>query len=108
MIDYADMDSEISYEDRVSYIRKHNPDMTEDDAQSYLSLMIHRREKKQELLNRGFSNRLAEHWLDRAQMPRPWGWHSVFYYPDSNRPRTRYVVIVAVVLAYFIWRGLHG
>ena len=104
-MDFADLESDISYEDRLSFVKRHNPQMSDEQVEAYLVVLIHRKEKKQELLNRGFSNRLAEHSLDRMQIPRPWGWHTVFFYPDSNTPRTRYIVIAVAALLYFFWRN---
>jgi hypothetical protein len=58
---------------------------------------------KQSLTNdRGMSNALAEMFLDRQDWPRPPGWHSVFFYPDSNQPRWQYVAIAAC-LAIGVW-----
>lgn len=55
--------------------------------------------QKAELIRRGFSNALAEAWLDRSRYPRPPGWHSVFFYPGSMRPRNTTVFWLAVLAA---------
>jgi hypothetical protein len=64
-----------------------------------------RASQKVELLHRGFSNRLAEKWLDGSGYPRPPGWHSVFFYPGSAIPRIRYVVFSIALVALLIWLG---
>ena len=45
--------------------------------------------KKHLMAERGMSNTLAEVFLERQGFPRPPGWHSVFFYPGSNRPRNK-------------------
>jgi hypothetical protein len=64
-----------------------------------------REEQKSAFLARGFSNALAEASLDRANYPRPLGWHSVFFYPGSMRLRnvTVFWIIVAACAAWIIW-----
>jgi hypothetical protein len=62
-----------------------------------------RADKKDELLASGFSNRLAENWLDRSGYPRPPGWHSVFFYAGSNTPGLHYVVWGIGIAGLFIW-----
>jgi hypothetical protein len=58
-----------------------------------------REQLKQALLQeRGYSNALAEVFLDRKGYPRPPGWHSVFFYPGSGRPRN-------VVVFWFLVAG---
>lgn len=62
----------------------------------------HREEEKQNLIRRGLRNALAEYYLDRRGYPRPPGWHSVFFYPGSNRPRNKFIFWF-VVIAGVIW-----
>jgi hypothetical protein len=64
-----------------------------------------RKEEKKVLTEeRGFSNIMAESYLDKIGYPRPPSWHSVFFYPDSNRPRNTIVILLALVLgvAWFV------
>lgn len=61
-----------------------------------------REDQKRLLLARGFSNALAESWLDRSGYPRPPGWYSVFFYPGSMRLRNT-AIFWAVVLTVAVW-----
>lgn len=72
-----------------------------------LSLYVNRSQTKLELQARGFSNALAEAQLDRQGYPRPPGWHSVFFYPDSNRPRNSVIVwlLAGVGVAWAVITG---
>ena len=82
-----------------------HPDVTNENTDDKISVYQRRNEEKRVLIEeRGFSNIMAESYLDKIGYPRPPGWHSVFFYPDSNRPRTTIVVLLAVVLgaAWFV------
>ena len=68
-----------------------------DDVEKILEIYEARSEKKEELLERGLTNALAEHSLDRLGYPRPAGWHSVFFYPGSSRPRNKFILLLFVV-----------
>lgn len=61
-----------------------------------------RKDQKAALLRRGFSNARAESWLDRAGYLRPPGWHSVFFYPESMRPRNSFVCWF-IIIAIAVW-----
>ena len=59
-----------------------------------------RAEHKREILQGGHVwNALAEGILEKRGWPRPPGWHSVFLYPDSYRPRNWYVALAIIILA---------
>ena len=61
-------------------------------------------EKQAVMQDRGMSNALAETYLDKKGYPRPPGWHTVFFYPGSNRPRNGYALVfmaLLAVVAYF-------
>jgi len=77
-----------------------NPEIVE----SQLNNLIEREEqKKQLIIDRGFSNALAEVFLDKQGWMRPPGWHTVFFYPDSMRIRNKYLIllIVSILVFYF-------
>jgi len=59
--------------------------------------------RKQEYLAAGYDNAAAEVLLDRGGYPRLPGWHSVFFYPESNRLRNRYVVTLAAIVLLALW-----
>ena len=59
--------------------------------------------QKQQLLSMGHSNASAERFLDQQGWRRPPGWHSVFFHPDSMRIRTRYLLIVFIIIVLFIY-----
>lgn len=63
---------------------------------------VMRGDQKAALLKRGFSNALAESWLDRAGYSRPPGWHSVFFYPGSMRPRNGFVCWL-IIITIAVW-----
>ncbi|RIK92897.1 MAG: hypothetical protein DCC73_11510 [Proteobacteria bacterium] len=71
------------------------PGMTEEKINAAMRAYDERRAQKTALLQRGFSNRRAEKWLDKTGFPRPPGWQSVFFYPDSLMPRWRYLLLAA-------------
>ena len=81
-----------------------HPDLANELAEEKINVHQQRSEEKKVLIeDRGFSNITAESFLDKIGYPRPPGWHSVFFYPDSNRPRTTVVVwfVVALGVAWF-------
>lgn len=76
-----------------------DPDLTTENTDEKINVYEQRREEKKVLIEqRGFSNITAESFLDKIGYPRPPGWHSVFFYPDSNRPRTTVVILFAAAL----------
>ena len=82
-----------------------HPELTNENTDEKINVYQQRSEEKKVLTeDRGFSNIMAESYLDKIGYPRPPGWHSVFFYPDSNRPRTTIVVLLAVALgvAWFV------
>lgn len=82
------------------------PGATPDSIDEVLEAYEARVEEKAVLIKQGFSNAGAEHYLDRKGYPRPPGWHSVFFYPGSMRPRNRYLafaflaVIIIIVIVH--------
>jgi|SRR5690606_8437688 len=78
------------------------PGATEELVEQQLYAYEERENQKSALIERGFSNALAEAWLDRSGFPRPPGWHSVFFYPGSMRPRNS-VVFWFCVIGIGIW-----
>lgn len=75
------------------------PDLTDEATDEKIKVYQQRSEEKKVLIEeRGFSNIMAESFLDKLGYPRPPGWHSVFFYPDSNRPRTTVVILLAAAL----------
>jgi len=101
---FANFGNDLSEELRLEMIMKSDPRFSEGQAIEYLDTLRQRYEQKQAFLVRGFSNQLAERSLDKQGWPRPSGWHTVFFYPDSNRLRTRYVAVLLVVSVVIIWR----
>ena len=82
------------------------PGATEESVERDLLLHEQREDEKRALVGeRRFSNALAEVYLDKKGYPRPPGWHSVFFYPDSNRPRNL-VVFWGVISAFVAWWAL--
>lgn len=79
------------------------PGTTEEEAIKLIRVYAVREDEKEKLLERKLSNAMVEYMLDRKGYPRPPGWHSVFFYPDSWRPRNKYVCLFAIVLAITIW-----
>ena len=76
-----------------------NPEIVE----SQLNNLIEREEqKKQLIIDRGFSNALAEVYLDKQGWMRPPGWHTVFFYPDSMRIRNKYLILLIVSILVFL------
>ncbi len=76
-----------------------DPDLANESIDEKINVYEQRREEKKVLIEqRGFSNITAESFLDKIGYPRPPGWHSVFFYPDSNRPRTTVVIMFAAAL----------
>lgn len=79
------------------------PGASEEQVEEELERYEVREVQKRELLDRRFSNAKAEAWLDRSGYPRPPGWHSVFFYPGSMRPRNIVVFWVVVAAAVVAW-----
>ena len=81
------------------------PGATPESVEVQLSRLEEREEEKRALVERGYSNALAEAFLDRKGWPRPPGWHSVFFYPGSSRPRNMVFFWLAVlaVAAWFLF-----
>ncbi len=78
------------------------PGATDESIDDAIYAYEERLELKQHLrMDLRLSNARAEFTLDRKGYPRPPGWHSVFFYPDSNRPRNKYLLCL-IVLLYFI------
>jgi hypothetical protein len=75
------------------------PGTTEEQADARLDAYELRVEKKREFLDHGMWNAMTEFQLDRLGYPRPPGWKSVFFYPDSFRPRNWYVMLAAAIIA---------
>jgi len=64
------------------------PGATQESVARDLDVYEERELQKHALVNeRGYSNAVAEAYLDKEGFPRPPGWHSVFFYPGSGRPR---------------------
>jgi hypothetical protein len=83
------------------------PDVTYETTDEKINVYQQRSEEKKVLTEeRGFSNIMAESFLDKLGYPRPPGWRSVFFYPDSKRPRPAVVIwlVVALGVAWFIYR----
>ena len=80
------------------------PGIDQSNVDQHIGELEHRAEVKAHLVNdRGFPNALAERWLDVRGHPRPPGWHAVFCYPGSNRPRNRYVLLFVMAAAAVYW-----
>lgn len=75
------------------------PNIDNTNVDEFLFLYEDRSQTKHGLRDRGYSNAMAEAHLDRQGYPRPPGWHSVFFYPDSNRPRNTTLFWLAVMIA---------
>ncbi len=76
------------------------PGATPESVEDLLIAYEDRASAKEHLMkNRGMWNAMAEAFLDRQGYPRPPGWHSVFFYPDSNRLRNGWVFILLIALA---------
>jgi hypothetical protein len=75
------------------------PGTTEEQSERQIENLLDRANLKAALLGQGYSNALAEVVLDRKGYLRPPGWHSVFFYPDSYRPRGGYLLLCAIVAA---------
>jgi hypothetical protein len=102
----ANFSNTLSDEERFALIKKGDPRFTDEQAHDYLEALRSRFEQKQAFIERGFSNKLAEHALDRQGWPRPWGWHTVFFYPDSNLMRTQYLVILVATVGFLVWQAI--
>ena len=82
------------------------PNATEKKVEEQISNYEERAVQKKMLLEtRGMSNVMAEKFLDFEGWPRPPGWHSVFFYPESNTPRGRiwfWIIVIICGAFYFI------
>ena len=105
MNEAANFGNQLSDEQRHSMIKQSDPRLTDELAVEYLEVLRERYRQKEEFLQRGYSNQMAERALDKQGWSRPWGWHTVFFYPDSNRMRTRYFVIFAAIIGVVLWRS---
>lgn len=75
------------------------PEATSESVEQQLYVYEERGSEKQAvMLDRGMSNALAEAYLDKRGYPRPPGWHSVFFYPGSGRPRNGYVLVLIILI----------
>lgn len=63
------------------------PNIDETNVDTLIDTYEERDYRKNELRQRGYGNAMAEDHLDRQGYLRPPGWHSVFFYPGSFRPR---------------------
>ena len=80
---------------------------TSDEIVEQQILQYEQREyrKKTLMIERGMSNLMAEKFLEIEGWPRPPGWHSVFFYPESNTPRGRiwfWIIVIICGAFYFI------
>jgi hypothetical protein len=100
---FANFSDGLTDQQRLAEIKLGDPRINDIEARQYLEVLRDRYERKQELLEQGMSNQLAERFLDHQGWARPFGWHTVFFYPGSNRIRTRYVVFFTVATALFFW-----
>jgi len=79
------------------------PGTTNESVDDVIDALVDRYEQKWFLLReRGLSNSAAENFLDRHRYPRPPGWHSVFFYPDSMLPRRMYLALLVALTFLFI------
>lgn len=76
------------------------PDSTEESVNIEIATYEQRQIDKEALINeRGLSNAQAEVYLEKTGYPRPPGWHSVFFYPGSYRPRNIIIIWVVIVVS---------
>jgi len=81
-------------------LRKHlsqYPGATPGEVDQYMEALRVRAEVKADMIKGSYSNVLAEMMLDRRGFPRPPGWRTVFFYPDGNIPRIKYLVLAALI-----------
>ena len=100
---FADFSNNLTDEQRITEIKAGDPRINDVDAADYMEALRRRFEEKDQLLQQGMSNQLAERYLDRKGRPRPYGWHTVFFYPGSNRMRTRYIALFAFIALLVAW-----
>ncbi|MBD3618822.1 MAG: hypothetical protein LPK58_07950 [Gammaproteobacteria bacterium] len=80
------------------------PDVTEETVDEQIYAYEQREVVKKALIeDRGFSNALAEAWLDRSGYPRPPGWKSVFFYPGSIRLRNKLISFLVMACCVALW-----
>lgn len=81
------------------------PSVTEENVEHQLYAYEEREDLKRSLMeDRRLSNAMAEIYLDKKGYPRPPGWHSVFFYPGSSRPRNIVIiwtVLIGLAVLYF-------
>ncbi len=96
-------------ENEIAAIRKRlleYPGETPEHVEQLLLLYEEREDLKRDLVaTRGFSNRLAETFLDKKGYPRPPGWHSVFFCPGGSLPRNG---VLAIAILVFLVIGVFG
>ncbi len=87
--------------DKLRKLLMQYPGATKESVESDLDVYEEREYEKCALMERGLTNALAEAHLDTQGYPRPPDWQSVFFYPDSSRPRNL-VVFWAVVFGLIL------
>ena len=76
------------------------PNFSPEAVDRHVARLLERDDRKAQLIGeQGLTNAQAEAALDREGFPRPPSWHSVFFYPDSWRPRNRTAALAAAALA---------
>ena len=91
--------------DKLRALLLQYPGATDESVELEIAGYEDREVAKQALFERGFTNALAEAHLERQGYPRPPGWHSVFFYPGSNRPRNTVIFWLVVIIGglwYFV------
>ncbi len=90
------MDSQ--QKERMRSLLMQYPGANENTVEEQLATYEGREKFKKDLISeRGFSNTLAERFLDKQGWSRPPGWHSVFFYPGSSRPRNNVIFWLTVI-----------
>lgn len=77
------------------------PDATDENVDMQIDGYEEREAAKQGLIDRGFSNAMAESHLERQGYPRLPGWHSVLFYAGSIRPRNTVIFWLVVIIGVF-------
>ncbi len=93
-------DKVMNEEDRKKLKEKllHYPHINPENLDEQVLYYEDREARKKDLIDKGFSNALAEHNLDKQGYLRPPGWHSVFFFPGSYRLRNKYVFFSVLLL----------
>ena len=82
------------------------PGATEESIEKLSEALEERAEFKANIMKeRGFSNKMAEKYLDIQGYPRPPGWNSVLLYPGSMSPRPGTYLVVGVIIIGFFFFG---